>query len=169
MLETQLAATEEMANLQQQVIVELQRQLSQKQSSVQQTSQIILQHTYQELQAECSGHVARLTQLEPQVIAMQEQILQQDRQVRECETAVQYWKDKYFAILHQMFQLKEALKQHSQGSIPEFSDPLVEIQDLANEATDAVVPELIPSSPLKHRPLRVDLPDFLTRRRRQFQ
>jgi DNA repair exonuclease SbcCD ATPase subunit len=40
---------------------------------------------------------SRLSQLEQQIAEMQEQILQQAQQETEYETAVQYWKDRYFS------------------------------------------------------------------------
>lgn len=192
LLEDQLAATEGIANLQQQAITELKKQLAQRQAQLrtaekstiiavlkqnlvksqvkiedlaiqlaqQHLLQAQLQHSCLEIKRERDHILVRLTQMEQQTAALQEQIIQQSQQASEYEVTVQYWKDKYLESLKLAHELKAVLERLLPDRVAEFSDLLIEFQPLA-----AFEPTKLPSPPLKHQPLRVDLPAFLTRQR----
>lgn len=129
LLETQLVATEEIANLQQQAINELQRQLAalkqdlivgqtkietlETQLAGQRTAQAQLQHVYQEMEAKCEQSSSRLMELEQETTLLQEKLLQQAQQASEYETAVHYWKNLYEDRHHQLLELSSALEAKS--------------------------------------------------------
>ncbi|MBV8886318.1 MAG: hypothetical protein JO235_20320 [Chroococcidiopsidaceae cyanobacterium CP_BM_RX_35] len=181
LLETQLVATEKIANLQQQAINELQRQLGvlkqdltagqtkiealETQLAGQHTAQAQLQHAYQEIEAECERGSSRLVQLEQETILLQEKLLQQAQQASEYETAVHYWKNLYKDSQHQLLELKTALEER----LPDPEDELLEILEAIQPSTDIETIELMGSNlssmPLGKQPLQVDLPAFLTRHR----
>lgn len=182
LLETQLAATEEIANLQKQAINELQRQLTtlkqdlmtaqdkiealETQIAEQHTAQARLQHARQEIEAERDRGSSRLTQLEQETILLQEKLLQQAQQASEYETAVHYWKDLYKDRQHQLVELKTALERLLPDPTAELVDLLKAIQPQTDvETVKPEVPKSLPSTPLKKQPLQVDLPAFLTRHR----
>ncbi|MGA7934048.1 MAG: hypothetical protein WCA35_10920 [Kovacikia sp.] len=128
------------------------------------TTQAMLQRACQELEEARDCQRSRITDLEQQTADMQEQILQQAQQASEYETAVQHWKDRYFNTQTQMLKLKELLAQ----ALPEPSEELAEVLT-ALEAITATTPEpaspaLLTSTPL-NRGAKVDLPEFLMRRR----
>lgn len=77
--------------------------------------------------------------LERQVAEMQEQILQQAQQEAEYETAVQYWKDRYF-------------------SIQPADKPEADLRPPGSPAVDLSTADRLPRLP------GVELPDFLVRR-----
>lgn len=129
----------------------------------QHTAQARLQHAYQELETERDALLTRLTQLEQQTVVLQEQLLQQAQQAGEYEAAVQFWKERYHARQDQALQLKEALERLVPDHATEILDLLRAIQPPAvTEGTDSVDPKFS----LHNQPLQVDLPAFLTRRRR---
>jgi chromosome segregation ATPase len=119
LLETQLAATEEIANLQQQAITQLKQQVTQRHRS-----QTRLQYTCLELEKERDHALARLTQLKQVTVTLQEQVLQQSQQAGEYEAALQYWKARYLRNLQLALQLKEALEQLQPDSASELSEIL---------------------------------------------
>lgn len=128
------------------------------------TAQAILQQGYQELEAERDRQQARLTELERQTVEMQEQILKQVQQEREYETAIQHWKDRYLNSRDLMMKLKDLLQPllpHPPAGVAEllakFSTGAAEIP----EPGSPVLPEFSPAN----RTSKVDLPDFLMRRR----
>lgn len=65
-----------------------------------------LQHYAQEIETRSSQQQVRVHTLEQQVAEMQEQILHQAQQAREQETAVQHWKDRYYASEQMIDQLR---------------------------------------------------------------
>lgn len=151
-LETQLAAAEAFANVQQQAIAELKQQLAQQQFSLAQ-----LQHARWELERERDRYI----QIEQQNLALQAQILQQFQQAYEDAAAVQYWKEV-------ALQLKEALTKLLIDRTP---DRIVEVSKLLSAAQtlgeiEAAVPaaESMLAADWK-QPLSVELPPFLTRGR----
>ncbi|MBV9389236.1 MAG: hypothetical protein JOZ78_22680 [Chroococcidiopsidaceae cyanobacterium CP_BM_ER_R8_30] len=181
LLETQLVATEEIANLQQQAINELQRQLAalkqdliagqtriealETQLAGQHTAQAQLQHAYQEMAAECEQGSSRLEQLEQETTLLQEKLLQQAQQASEYETAVHYWKNLYKERQHQLLELKTALKELLPDPQDQLLDILEAIQPLADIETAELTGSNLSSMPLKKQPLQVDLPAFLIRNR----
>lgn len=130
------------------------------------------QQSCQELEAERDRSTVRIETLEREAAEMQEQILLQAQQASEYETAVQHWKDRYFASQQQITQLKEllerALPQHAtepNGQLvlfPELSELLVAVQELLSAGESEISP--LPALP-SPRFASLDLPDFLIRRR----
>jgi chromosome segregation ATPase len=127
------------------------------------TTQAMLQRAWQELEEARDLQRSRIVDLEKQTADMQEQILQQAQQASEYETAVQHWKDRYFTTQTQVLKLKELLAE----ALP---DPPAELAEVlaALEAATAATPE--PASPALlssqlNRGTKVDLPEFLMRRR----
>jgi hypothetical protein len=84
LLETQLAAAEDFANIQQQAIAKLKQQIAQHY-----VLQAQLQQIYWELEIERDRSIA----LERQNTLLQEQILRQEQQAQEYEASVHYWRE----------------------------------------------------------------------------
>lgn len=167
LLENQLAATEEIANLQQQVINELKQRLVQQQQSVDmQSFQTRLHYVYRELERERDSALERLTQFEEQTVSLQEQLLQQSQQVREYEATVQYWKEQYLESLQIALQLKKAIEELALNCTNELTELLTTVQSQTIVTDRALVVPKLPS-PLKIQPNQVDLPAFLTRHRKK--
>jgi len=125
------------------------------------TSQALLQHTCQELEAERERQHTRIAELEKQAAEMQEQILRQAQHITEQETAVQHWKDRYLSHQEQTQRLAVLLQ-----SLPPLSPEVTEIL-----ASLQAHPHL-PASPTlalvgtDRQNAQLDLPEFLMRRRR---
>lgn len=149
MLETQLAAAEAFANVQQQAIAELKQQLARQQFSLAQ-----LQHARWKLEKERD----RFMQIEQQNLVLQAQILQQFQQAGEDAAAVQYWKEV-------ALQLKEALEKLLIDRTP---DRIVEVAKLLSAAqTLGEITATLPAAESMlaadwQQPLAVELPPFLT-------
>jgi chromosome segregation ATPase len=178
-LESHLAAIEETANVQQQAILQLKHQISQKDLALNQLFQVrvqpqeydrveaelaqqlqtqaLLQQACQELEAQCSDQQARMQEIEAQNAEMQEQILQQMQQGHEYETAVQHWRDRYLELHAQTMELKAVL----------------ETVDLPEPVAAVLGKVAIESPAAKKRGIRpyqdlsVDLPGFLKRWQRR--
>lgn len=147
MLEAQLVAAEDIANLQQQAITQLKQQLAQ---------QHLLQAQLQQACWELEQERDRSCQIEQQNIALQEHILQQCQQTGEYEAAMHYWKEL-------ALKLKETLAQLWPSCEIELSELLGKDQLLAAEA---VAPKTQLSLKLRKQPHQVELPPFLTKQRR---
>jgi len=139
LLEAQLAAVEEIANVQQQAILKLQQQLVQ-----QQQSQVQLQQ-------------ARSHQIMQQTVALQEQIIQQSQQVGEYVAAVQYWKEQYLASVTLSLELKEVLERLVPERLFELTHLLTTVQLMTQQTREVV--STLPAA-AKHSS-KVDLPPFL--------
>lgn len=127
------------------------------------TTEAMLQHVGQELEAERDRQQGRLSDLERQTADMQEQILQQAQQASEYETAVQHWKDRYVSSFSQMQRLKELVSQ-----LPDLPVELSELLEaLPAEAIEPATPAIAASSARQGPP--VDLPEFLLRRRNKLR
>ncbi len=139
--------------------------------------QELMQRAYQDLEAEhltLRGSIAdynpeHTRKLERQVGEMQEQILMQEKQAEEYETAIHHWKDRYTTSQQQACQLKELLRQQLPNlppdSIPtELLALLDAIQPANAEELSQPVSPTLKSNKLKRKP-KVDLPEFLTRQR----
>jgi chromosome segregation ATPase len=139
--------------------------------------QELMQRAYQDLEAEhltirnsmVEHNPEQVRKLERQVGEMQEQILMQEKQAEEYETAIHHWKDRYTTSQQKACQLKELLTQH----LPKLPSDLIPTELLAlletiqpttvEELSQPVSPTL-KSGKLKRKP-KVDLPEFLTRQR----
>jgi chromosome segregation ATPase len=174
-LENHLAAIEETANIQQQAILQLKHQISQKDLALNQLLQIriqpqdydraraelaeqhqtqaLLQQACQELETDREHQQTRILDLETQIAEMQEQILQQMQQGHEYETAIQHWKDRH----HQLQTQLQTLKTHLE------TQPLTpELEKLLTEPTEPKPKGIRP-----YQDLSVDLPGFLKRWQRR--
>jgi chromosome segregation ATPase len=128
------------------------------------TTQAMLQHACQELEKERELQQARITDLERQTNEMQEQILRQAQQASEYETAVQHWKDRYVNNQNQVLKLKELLEQVLPNLPVEIAELLAAIQSSTSSIPEPASPAHLASPSVTPTP-RVDLPEFLMRRR----
>lgn len=126
------------------------------------TTEAMLQHACQELEAERDRQQLRLTDLERQTADMQEQILQQAQQASEYETAVQHWKDRYLKSAGQVQQLKALVEQVIPNPPHELAELLAALQSTIT--TEPSRSALLAVSPPNSNS-QIDLPDFLLRRR----
>jgi hypothetical protein len=106
----------------------------------------------------------RLTELEQKTVEMQEQILRQAQQEREYETAIQHWKDRYLNSRDLMMQVKDLLESALPHPSAELAELLAKFPTGTTEIPEPGSPVLPASSPA-NRTTKVDLPDFLMRRR----
>jgi chromosome segregation ATPase len=124
-------------------------------------TQALLHQACQELEGDRERNLTRITELEQQTAEMQEQILSQAQQASEYETAVQHWKDRFQTAQDKVAQLRALLEQ---GDLPA---AVVEVL----EAIQALAPperlgrQAAVSNAYPNQDLKMDLPDFLTRRR----
>lgn len=122
-------------------------------------NQALLQQACQELEADRELSQTRIAELERQAVEMQEQILSQAQQASEYEAAVQHWKDRFHQSQDKALRVKELI-----DALPNLAPEMVELFTtlLAPERVEPVrsLPKPEPSNPD-----RIDLPDFLTRRR----
>ncbi len=142
----------------------------------QQNHQDLIQQAYQELETEhltmrasIAGYDpdqvrTQVRSLEQQVGDLQEQILMQEQQAEEYETAIHHWKDRYITSQQQACRLKELLTAQLPNLPPDLATLLETIQpihpdDLAQPAANSPKP----GKP-KRKP-KIDLPEFLTRQR----
>lgn len=124
----------------------------------------LLQQTCGELEAERDRKNLRLERLEQEAPVMQEQILQQAQQASEYEAAVQYWRDRYTGSQRYASQLKKVLER----VLPERPANLADVLTTLHLAPNGISPSVIAEqalSPSAGKPLKVDLPDFIARRR----
>jgi chromosome segregation ATPase len=184
-LTAHLAATEETANVQQQAILQLKHQLSQKDMVFNQLvqtrrsteerdqqwletelakhlqHQALLQQACQELEQAREIQLARIAELEQQAAEMQEQILSQVQQAREAETAIQHWKDRYTDLHQHMLLLRQTLDSLN----PQLPPEVWEILHTLAETPEIDAPPQRGIRP--YQDLSVDLPDFLKRWQRR--
>jgi uncharacterized coiled-coil protein SlyX len=133
------------------------------QAAKQTTTQAMLRHACQELEEERDRQHVRLTELENQTTDMQEQILRQAQQASEDETAIQHWKDRCFSSQSGILKLKELLDEALPDPPPALSELLATLLAAADEAEPSSLTLRPP--PALPRETKVDLPDFLLRRR----
>jgi hypothetical protein len=124
----------------------------------------LLQHANRELEQEREQQQARITTLERQTADLQEQILQQAQQSTEYQTAVQHWKDRYEAHRSQVQHLSELLTKALPEGNRAILDILASLQDSPEASLEPGSPELFVSS-AQNQSTKLDLPDFLMRRR----
>lgn len=117
----------------------------------------------------------RAGELEQQNADMQEQILKQAQQASEYEAAVQHWKDRCLVSQHHASRLQELLTPMLHKLAVENPDGIAvgEVECLLTElvktlqspttASSAIVPSIQPKT------TKIDLPDFLARRRRSYK
>lgn len=128
------------------------------------TTQAMLQHACQELESERDRQQARIAALENQTTDMQEQILRQAQQSSEYEAAIQHWKDRCLRSQSGVLKLKQLLEQ----ALPDPSAELLAVLAALLEATDERTATDSPDSRTTFHlgdASKVDLPDFLLRRR----
>ncbi|PSB27817.1 hypothetical protein C7B82_15650 [Stenomitos frigidus ULC18] len=128
------------------------------------TAQAMLRHACQELEEERDRQQTRLVELDNQTADMQEQILRQAQQTSEYETAIQHWKDRCFSSQSDVLKLKALLEHALPNPSAELSDVLAALLAAADETTEPGSPALLKTTPFSREP-KVDLPDFLLRRR----
>lgn len=129
----------------------------------QMATQALLQQACQELELDREQNQTRIAELERQAAEMQEQILSQAQQASEYETAVQHWKDRFYNTQDKVAQLKDLLENGSPDPAPELAEIFAAIQ-----ATSTIGSEPLRSNGRAdafNEDLKIDLPDFLTRRR----
>ena len=134
------------------------------QAAKQTTAQAMLRHACQELEEERDRQQARMADLESQSTDMQEQILRQAQQASEYETAIQHWKDRCFSSQNDVLNLKALLEQALPNLPADVSDVLAALLAAADETTEPSSPALLKTTTFSREP-KVDLPDFLIRRR----
>lgn len=143
--------------------------------------QATLQQSCQESEQEREQQAKRLQSLEQQQAEMQEQILKQVRQAQEHEAAIQHWQTRCLEGQQQAMQL-ELLLQHLASQLatespapPEVAAAIADMQaalaELLSLLTPAALAPLedfearrIGPPPPTPKPLKVDLPSFLSRR-----
>lgn len=130
----------------------------------QMATQALLQQACQELELDREQSQTRIAELERQAAEMQEQILSQAQQASEYETAVQHWKDRFHSTQDKVAQLKELLENDLSHESPELAEIFAAIQAAS---TIAVEPANRSGGRTDsfNEDLKIDLPDFLTRRR----
>jgi len=142
--------------------------------------QATLQQACQELEQEREQQSKRLQSLEQQQTEMQEQILKQVRQAQEHEAAIQHWQTRCLAGQQQAMQLDPLLQKlaqqlaaphpetmAAQATIAALQQHLAQLLALLTPAAIAPLADLetrrtVPTPTPK--PLKVDLPNFLSRR-----
>ena len=134
------------------------------QAAKQTTAQAMLRHACQELEEERDRQQTRLSELENQTTDMQEQILRQAQQASEYETAIQHWKDRCFSSQSELLKLQSLLEQALPNPPAELSKVLATLLAAADETTEPSSPALLKTTAFNREP-KVDLPDFLLRRR----
>ena len=125
------------------------------------TTQAILQHAGQELEAERDRQQSRIASLESQAAEMQEQILRQAQHATEQETAVQHWKDRHLNQCAQVQALTELL-QSLPHLPPEVTEILARLQPTIQPPAN---PSLLLVPSVDRSASQLELPEFLMRRR----
>lgn len=143
-LEAQLAAAEEFANVQQQAIAQLKQQLAQQQ---------LLQTQLDNVCCELEQERTRCSQLQQQNLTLQKYLIEQSQQTGEYEAAVQYWQELAFKFRESFTQLLPKCDELSEHPQPNRS-----------LTVDVGVPHM--QSSIHQQPRSVDLPPFLTKQRR---
>jgi chromosome segregation ATPase len=128
------------------------------------TTQAMLRHACQELEEERDRQQTRIAEVESQTTDMQEQILRQAQQASEYETAIQHWKDRCFSNQSDVLKLKAFLEHVLPNPPAELSDLLAALLAAADETTEPSSPARLSNTAFNREP-KVDLPDFLLRRR----
>lgn len=135
------------------------------QAAKQTTAQAMLRHACQELEEERDRQQSRLVELERQTNDMQEQILRQAQQASEYETAIQHWKDRCFKSQSSVLTLKALMEQVLPEPPSELAAALDALLVAVEETIEPSSPGLPPANDFT-RETKVDLPDFLLRRRK---
>ena len=130
----------------------------------QMATQALLQQACQELELDREQSQTRIAELERQSAEMQEQILSQAQQASEYETAVQHWKDRFYSTQDKVAQLKELLETDPASESPELAEVFAAIQAASTIAVEPFNPSTGRTDSF-NEDLKIDLPDFLTRRR----
>lgn len=143
-------------------IAELESQVETLESQVARhiTTHALLQQACRELEVDREQSQHRIAELERQAAEMQEQILSQAQQASEYETAVQHWKNRHHTLQDQVATLKQLLEEKLTDIPPEVAEFFAALEA-------ASLPE--PRAAFRSNPfnpdLKIDLPEFLVRRR----
>jgi chromosome segregation ATPase len=124
------------------------------------TTQALLQQACQELEVDREQSQHRIAELERQAAEMQEQILSQAQQASEYETAVQHWKNRYQSLQDYLSTLKQLLDEKIIELPPEVTEWFATL-----ETTSLPEPNSTYRSTFFNPDLKIDVPDFLMRRR----
>lgn len=143
-------------------VVELENQVQELEVQVakQITTQAMLQQACQELERDREQSQHRIAELEQYAAEMQEQILSQAQQASESETAIQHWKTRFYDIQDQALALKKWLEEAGSALPEEMTEFLASLEDMP-----IAEPQSTPRRNPFNEDLRIDLPDFLARRR----
>lgn len=127
---------------------------------------------FKELESDCDRQQISQQALRQENAELQEQVFQQADSAKEYEAAVQHWKERHFATQHCLSELKAlcALVQQSENLDEKLSIPvtpallqlLSRVEALELDETTAPDPDILTPTP---RPLLLELPEFLLRRR----
>jgi chromosome segregation ATPase len=143
-------------------IIELEQKLQdlEFQNSRQADTRNFIQQAFQELESERQQSQYRIAELERQAAEMQEQILSQAQTASEYETAIQHWKDRFFG-LHTQLQILQRTMQENAIEVP------LELLDMlaALDAAARSEPKVFPRTNTFESEVKVDVPEFLVRRR----
>jgi chromosome segregation ATPase len=122
------------------------------------TTQALMQQVCQELELDREQTQRRMTELESQAAEMQEQILSQAQQASEHETAIQHWKTRFQVLQEKAISLKQLLSNQELPS---------EVIELLATIDTSAPPDLksTPRSNPFNEDLKIDIPEFLVRRR----
>jgi predicted RNase H-like nuclease (RuvC/YqgF family) len=158
-------------------VTELEGQVQELETQVtrQATTQMMLQQACQELEHDREHSQHRIAELERQAAEMQEQILSQAQQASEYETAIQHWKNRFYGIQAKALVLRKLLEENGLDLPEEMADLLASLEE-ASMAEPRMAepriaePRIAESQPTPRRnpfneDLKIDLPDFLARRR----
>lgn len=158
-------------------VAELEGQVQELETQVtrQVTTQMMLQQACQELEHDREHSQHRIAELERQAAEMQEQILSQAQQASEYETAIQHWKNRFYGIQAQALALKKLLEDTDSDLPTEMAEFLASLEEASMAEPRMAEPRMAesrvaePQSTPRRNPfnedLKIDLPDFLARRR----
>jgi hypothetical protein len=158
-------------------VAELEGQVQELETQVtrQVTTQMMLQQACQELEHDREHSQHRIAELERQAAEMQEQILSQAQQASEYETAIQHWKNRFYGIQAKALALKKLLEENGLDLPTEMVDFLASLEEASMAEPRMAEPRMAesrlaePQSTPRRNPfnedLKIDLPDFLARRR----
>lgn len=143
-------------------VVELENQVQELEVQVakQTTTQAMLQQACQELERDREQSQHRIVELEQYAAEMQEQILSQAQQASESETAIQHWKTRFYDIQDQALALKKWLEEKGSALPEDMTEFLASLEE-----EPIAEPQSTPRRNPFNEDFKIDLPDFLARRR----
>lgn len=164
---TAIAALQKDLAIAQMKVGELETQLAKE--SRQQAS---WKQRFKELEADCDRQQTFQETLRQENSELQEQVFQQADSAKEYEAAVQHWKERFLTTQERLSELKAlcALVRQSENLDEKLSIPVTPallqllngVDALELDETPEPDPDIVTPTP---RPLMLELPDFLLRRR----